>query len=96
MHLAKWLNREPDRRMQRFCIARWAKPAALMNGTTLTKVFMSLPGGGVAVYTSSGLAYYRHADWLGSSRLASTQARGLYSIHCLCAVWRAVRHLWHG
>ncbi len=28
-------------------------------------------GGGAAVYTSAGLAYYRHADWLGSSRLAS-------------------------
>jgi len=24
------------------------------------------------VYTSAGLAYYRHADWLGSSRFAST------------------------
>jgi RHS repeat-associated protein len=52
----------------------------IMNGvTTLAKAFVGLPGGGTAVYTSTGLAYYRHADWLGSSRLASTQARGLYS-----------------
>jgi RHS repeat-associated protein len=53
--------------------------AALMNGTTLVKAFVGLPGGGTAVYNSSGLTYYRHADWLGNSRLASTQARGLYS-----------------
>jgi RHS repeat-associated protein len=52
---------------------------ALMNGTSLTTAFVSLPGDGTAVYNSSGLAYYRHADWLGSSRLGSTQARGLYS-----------------
>jgi RHS repeat-associated protein len=30
------------------------------------------------VYNASGLAYYRHADWLGSSRLASTPSRTLY------------------
>jgi RHS repeat-associated protein len=52
---------------------------ALMNGTSLTKAFVNLPGGGTAIYNSSGLAYYRHSDWLGSSRLTSTQARGLYS-----------------
>ncbi len=52
---------------------------ALMNGTSLTKAFIGLPGGGTAVYNSSGLTYYRHPDWLGSSRLASTPARGLYS-----------------
>ena len=52
---------------------------ALMNGTTLTKAFVALPGGGTAIYNSSGLAYYRHADWLGSSRLASTFSRTLYS-----------------
>ena len=33
---------------------------------------MPLPGGGAAVYTVSGLTYYRHADWLGSGRLATT------------------------
>ncbi len=52
---------------------------AILSGTTLTKALVSLPGGGTAVYTASGLAYYRHADWLGSSRLASTQLRALYS-----------------
>ncbi len=46
---------------------------ALMNGQTLVKAFIPLPGGGTAIYNSSGLAYYRHADWLGSSRLTSTQ-----------------------
>ncbi|MGB8539932.1 MAG: RHS repeat-associated core domain-containing protein, partial [Acidobacteriaceae bacterium] len=52
---------------------------ALMNGQNLTKAFAPLPDGGIAAYTSSGLAYYRHPDWLGSSRLASTPARGLYA-----------------
>jgi len=45
---------------------------ALMNGTALQKAFLPLPGGATAVYNSSGLAYYRHSDWLGSSRFAST------------------------
>ncbi len=45
---------------------------ALMNGQTLQKAFCALPGGGSAVYSSTGLAYYRHAEWLGSSRLATT------------------------
>jgi RHS repeat-associated protein len=51
---------------------------ALMNGQTVTKVFAPLSAGATAVYTSSGLAYYRHPDWLGSSRIASTPSRTLY------------------
>jgi len=48
---------------------------ALMSGATMQKGFIPLPGGGTAVYTTatgSSVAYYRHADWLGSSRLATT------------------------
>jgi RHS repeat-associated protein len=52
---------------------------ALMNGQTLQKAFLNLPGGGTAVYNSSGLAYYRHPDWLGSSRLASTPGQTIFS-----------------
>ena len=48
---------------------------ALMNGTTVVKVFAPLAAGATAVYTSSALAYYRHPDWLGSSRIASTPSR---------------------
>jgi RHS repeat-associated protein len=51
---------------------------ALMNGQALQKAFLELPGGGAAVYSSSGLAYYRHPDWLGSSRLASTPGRTVF------------------
>ena len=52
---------------------------ALMNGQTLKKAFVSLPGGGAAVYGASGtISYYRHPDWLGSSRFASTPGRALY------------------
>ena len=31
------------------------------------------------MYNSSGLAYYRHSDWIGSSRFASTPTRTMYS-----------------
>ena len=51
---------------------------AIMNGGTLQKAFVPLTGGSQAVYTSSGLAYYRHSDWIGSSRFASTPSRTLY------------------
>ena len=47
---------------------------AKTNGQTLVKAFVSLPGGAKAIYNASGLAYYRHSDWLGSSRLTSTAA----------------------
>ena len=52
---------------------------ALMDGQTLEQAEIPLPGGGAAVYNAGGLAFYRHADALGSSRLASTPARTLYS-----------------
>jgi RHS repeat-associated protein len=51
---------------------------ALMNGSTLRKAFVGLPGGAQAVYNSSGLLFYRHPDWLGSSRLATTPSRTCY------------------
>ncbi|MFZ0293179.1 MAG: RHS repeat-associated core domain-containing protein, partial [Candidatus Sulfotelmatobacter sp.] len=53
---------------------------ALMSGTsTLKQAFVPLPAGAVAVYNSSGLAYYRHPDWLGSSRFSSTPTRTMYN-----------------
>jgi RHS repeat-associated protein len=52
---------------------------AIMNGQTLLKAFVNLPGGGTAIYNSTGLAYYRHVDWLGSSRLTSTSAQTVVS-----------------
>ena len=45
---------------------------ASVHGTTLVKALIALPGGAKAVYNSAGLAYYRHSDWLRSSRLSST------------------------
>src|SRR5207248_10237698 len=47
-------------------------------GQTLVNAFVKLPGGGRAVYNSSGVAYYRHGDHLGSSRLATTPSRTKY------------------
>ena len=52
---------------------------ALMNGQSLRNAFISLPGGGQAVYAATGtLSYYRHPDWLGSSRLATTSTQTVY------------------
>jgi RHS repeat-associated protein len=48
---------------------------ALMNGATLKKAFIPLPGGAAAVYNSSGLQYYGHPDHLRSTRLGSTSSR---------------------
>ncbi len=52
---------------------------AVMSGQTLVQGFIPLPTGAKAVYTPSGLAYYRHHDHLGSSRLATTPSRTMYS-----------------
>ncbi|HKV79529.1 MAG TPA: RHS repeat-associated core domain-containing protein [Candidatus Sulfotelmatobacter sp.] len=52
---------------------------ALMSGISLQKAFAPLPAGATAVYSSSGLQYYRHPDWLGSSRFASTSTRTMYN-----------------
>ena len=49
-----------------------------MSGSSLNTAWIPLADGAEAVYNSSGLAYDRHPDWLGSSRLASTQQRGVY------------------
>jgi len=52
---------------------------ALMNGQSVVKAFIPLPAGATAVYGSGGtLSYFRHPDWLGSSRFASTVGRALY------------------
>ncbi|MHB8753412.1 MAG: RHS repeat domain-containing protein [Candidatus Acidiferrales bacterium] len=51
---------------------------ALYNGSTLVQAFIPLPGGGTAIYNASGLQYYRHPDWLASSRFASTPSRTMY------------------
>lgn len=52
---------------------------ALMSAQVLQKAFISLPGGGVAVYTGGGLDHYRHADWMGSTRLTSSTTRTVLS-----------------
>ncbi len=52
---------------------------ALMNGQTLAKAFVPLPAGAVAVYASGGLSYFRHPDWLGSSRISSDPSHNIVS-----------------
>jgi RHS repeat-associated protein len=51
----------------------------LPQATTLLKATLLLPGGATAVYDSSGFAYFRHPDWLGSSRVATKWDHTIYS-----------------
>src|SRR5260370_39834333 len=51
---------------------------ALMNGQTLQTGLVPLPGGGQAVYNSSGLLYYGHSDHLGSIKFGPTPSRTMY------------------
>ncbi len=52
---------------------------ARMSGQTLQKAYLPLPGGALAYYEASGLVAYRHADYAGSVRLASTPTQTAYS-----------------
>ena len=54
------------------------KIAVVQNGS-LVKGTVPLPGGASAIYSSAGLKYLRHKDWLGSSRLSTTWAHAAYS-----------------
>jgi RHS repeat-associated protein len=48
----------------------------MTSGTTLVKAFAPLPAGTAEVWSASMTSpYYRHSDWLGSSRLASSSGR---------------------
>jgi len=50
---------------------------SIMNGQSPQKTFVPLPGGAMAVYTTSSM-YYGHSDHLGSLRFASTPSRTMY------------------
>jgi RHS repeat-associated protein len=54
---------------------------ATMNGSTVQKYFVPLAAGMQAVYTAAppaSVAYYRHSDWLGTNRFASTPSGTVY------------------
>jgi RHS repeat-associated protein len=51
---------------------------AFMSSQTLQMYALPLAGGVQAVFNSSGLWYYRHSDWLGSTRLALDTGGNLY------------------
>lgn len=46
-----------------------------MHGQTFSKAYVPLSGGMALTYASGGAVYYKHLDWLGSYRLASTATR---------------------
>ena len=51
-----------------------------MNGSSFVKAFVPMPGGTEEVWQATGASpYYRHADWVGSSRFASTTSRTMYN-----------------
>ena len=52
-------------------------PFEVMNGSAIVLGYVHLPGGGSAIYNSSGLAQYNRPDWLGSARLRTTPSRTL-------------------
>jgi len=51
---------------------------AIMMGQTMSRIDIPLPGGDVAVYEGPATSpfHYRHADWLGSARFASSSSQG--------------------
>ena len=49
--------------------------APLNTNGTLYQAYIPLPGGAQAVYNTTGLLFYNHVDWLGTSRLATTPSR---------------------
>jgi RHS repeat-associated protein len=51
---------------------------ALMNGQTLSRARVLLPGGGLAIFDPTGLIRYWHSDWQGSYRLISNPNRTYY------------------
>jgi len=53
--------------------------AIVYAGATLGAAYVPLPGGGKAIYGSSGLVGYAHMDWNGASRISSTEASGLFA-----------------
>src|SRR6185437_13176389 len=55
------------------------RPVSQWGGAAVYDIDIPLPGGGAAVYNAGGLAYYRHADWLGSGIVSSTPSRTLLS-----------------
>jgi len=53
---------------------------SLMNGQTYRDSFVPMPAGSATVWSASpSVVYYRHTDWLGSSRLATTSTGTVYS-----------------
>jgi len=52
--------------------------APLNTNGALYQAYIPLPGGAQAVYDTTGLLFYNHVDWLGTSRLATTPARAVY------------------
>jgi len=51
---------------------------AYMNGASVLRYIAPMVGGTQAVYNGTGVQYYRHMDWLGSSRFASTPSGTMY------------------
>ena len=71
------LDRPVEAGGQEFVYAPDGSKIAVMGGQSLTRADIPLPGGAEAVFTASGLDYYRHADWLGSARLSSSPSQTL-------------------
>ncbi len=58
-----------------FVYSTTGQKIAVMNGQTLSRTYIPLPGGAVAKYNTGGFNSIRHADWLGSSRVVTTPSQ---------------------
>lgn len=52
---------------------------AAYSGQSLINAIIPMTGGGKAIYNSAGLEWYRHPDWLGSVRIASTPSHCIFN-----------------
>ena len=75
------------------CMLLTAVGSRMMNGATVQNYFVPMAGGLQAVYGpgSGNLLYYRHADWLGSSRFAATSTGSMFYDRRTLLLARATR-----
>jgi RHS repeat-associated protein len=76
----KWTTAStPGTQFTQYVYSPGGRKLAVVQNGVLVKGTIPLPGGESAIYNASGLNFIRHKDWLGSSRLATTWAHGVYS-----------------
>src|SRR6185437_5893953 len=74
------IDRHPPMWEFSHCVGIGSERPGVTQSGVAQRADIPLAGGGGAVFVNGALSYYRHADWLGSSRLAAkTDGSGLFS-----------------